>query len=120
MKTQTLLTAAVLFSLFSCKSGNENNDYDRNALDSAALAAIDTESYKAHVEKLSSDEFEGRLPFTKGDTLTVNYIKDQFSSLGLEPGNGDSFFQEVPLVAISSSPSQTKLAFKGKEGEFVH
>lgn len=117
MKTQTLLTAAVLFSLFSCKSGNENNDYDRNALDSAALAAIDTESYKAHVEKLSSDEFEGRLPFTKGDTLTVNYIEDQFSSLGLEPGNGDSFFQEVPLVAISSSPSQTKLAFKGKEGD---
>lgn len=117
MKTQTLLTAAAVFSLFSCQSTDENNGYDRNALDSAAIAAIDTESYKAHVEKLSSDEFQGRLPFTKGDTLTVNYIKDQFTELGLEPGNGDSFFQEVPLVAISSSPSQTKLEFKGQDGD---
>lgn len=115
-KTQALLTSLALLGLFSCQSSNENSNYDGNTLDSAAMAAIDTDSYRAHVEKLSSDEFQGRLPFTKGDTLTVNYLQDQFSELGLEPGNGDSYFQEVPLVSITSSPIQTQLEFKGKAG----
>lgn len=116
MKTPSLLTASILFSLFSCQPGNEPTNYDPNALDSAAIAAIDTDTYRKHVEILSSDEFQGRLPFTKGDTLTVNYIRDRFSELGLEPGNGDSYFQEVPLVAITSTPTTTNLTFNGAEG----
>lgn len=119
MKTHPLLTVALLFGLASCQSNDKNSDYDRNALDSAAMAAIDTESYRTHIEKLSSDEFQGRLPFTKGDTLTVNYIKDQYTQLGLEPGNGESYFQEVPLVAITSSPTSQQLQFNGTDGELT-
>src|SRR5690606_863577 len=58
----------------------------------------------------------GRKPFTKGDTLTVNYIEEQFKAIGLEPGNGDSYFQEVPMVEITSKPVEPNLTFKGKNG----
>ena len=66
--------------------------------------AIDADSYITYVKTLSSDEFLGRMPFTKGDTLAVNYIADEFENIGLEPGNGNSYFQEVPMVGITSSP----------------
>ena len=76
---------------------------------------IDTESYTAYVKTLSSDEFLGRMPFTKGDTLTVNYIADEFERIGLEPGNGDSYFQEVPMVGISSTPTKPLVFNNGDE-----
>lgn len=100
--------------LFSCKQ--QTSMYDPNTLDSAALEAITETSYKAHIATLASDEFMGRKPFTKGDTLTVNYIAEQFKALGLEPGNGDSYFQEVPMVEITSQPASPTLTFTGKNG----
>src|ERR1700733_6093202 len=65
------------------------------------LPAIDTAALLAHTKKLSSDEFEGRGPGTKGEELTVNYLVDQFTKLGLKPGNTDgTYVQKVPLVGI--------------------
>src|SRR5690554_14900 len=84
--------------------------------DSAALNSISEENFVNTVKTLSSDDFEGRMPFSAGETKTINYIKDQFENLGLEPGNGDSFFQEVPLVETISSPME-ELVFKGSNGE---
>ena len=62
---------------------------------------MSVESYAAAVRTLSSDEFEGRGPSTPGEQLTVDYLVEQFQAAGLEPGNGDSFFQAVPLVALT-------------------
>src|SRR5207245_4294156 len=57
---------------------------------------------------LSSDEFEGQSPRTKGEELSIKYISDQFKSVGLKPGNPDgSYFQEVPLAGIKSDPHMT-------------
>ncbi|HUH17725.1 M28 family metallopeptidase [Albibacterium sp.] len=105
-----LLIAAA--SLAACN--NTENKLDAN--DSAAINSISEESFVNAVKTLSSDEFEGRMPFTEGETKTINYIKEQFESIGLEPGNGDSYFQEVPLVETTSSPMK-ELVFKGKGGE---
>jgi Zn-dependent M28 family amino/carboxypeptidase len=59
-----------------------------------------------HVRVLSSDEFEGRAPGTAGEELSVNYLKAEFSKLGLLPGNPDgTYIQDVPLVGIVSTPS---------------
>lgn len=49
---------------------------------------------------LSSDEFEGRSPGTPGGIKAVTYIERRFKELGLEPGNGDSYRQEVPLMRV--------------------
>ncbi|MBN3521943.1 M20/M25/M40 family metallo-hydrolase [Algoriphagus lutimaris] len=55
--------------------------------------------------KLASDEFMGRMPFTEGERVTVNYLEKEFKAMGLEPGNGDSYFQDVPLVSIQTLPA---------------
>jgi Zn-dependent M28 family amino/carboxypeptidase len=70
------------------------------------LPAIDTKELLAHVKALSSDEFEGRAPGTKGEELSVTYLADQFKNVGLKPGNTDgTYFQKVPLVGITPAPA---------------
>ena len=60
--------------------------------------------YRAHVERLSSDEFEGRAPGTAGEQKTLAYIEQQFRAAGLEPGAGNSFLQAVPVVEVETHP----------------
>lgn len=62
----------------------------------------DEQLYREVVKTLASDEFLGRKPFTKGETLTLDYLEKTFKKVGLKPGNGDSFFQEVPMVEIEA------------------
>lgn len=83
--------------------------------DSAAIKAINEQSFAKHIRILASDEFKGRKPFTLGETKTINYLKTEFEKLNLKPGNGKSFFQEVPMVDIKSIPEE-KLIIKGKTG----
>ena len=59
------------------------------------------DSLVKHIIVLASDSFQGRKPFTLGETRTVDYLQNQFRSLGLEPGNGNSYLQEVPMVQIT-------------------
>src|ERR1700716_4604991 len=69
------------------------------------LDVITPDGMLAHIKALSSDEFEGRAPGTKGEELSIKYIEDQFKKIGLKPGNPDgSYFQEVPLAGIKSAP----------------
>jgi Zn-dependent M28 family amino/carboxypeptidase len=70
------------------------------------LPAVDIDAMLAHTKILSSDEYEGRGPGTKGEQLAVTYIADQFKKAGLQPGNNDgSYFQKVPLVGITAKPA---------------
>jgi len=80
--------------------------------DAQALQAINTNSFAQHIGILASDDFLGRKPFTAGETKSINYLKSEFEKLGLKPGNGHSFFQEVPMVEIKSAP-QTTMVFSG-------
>ena len=70
------------------------------------LPALDLDQLLAHTKTLSSDEFEGRAPGTRGEDLSVNYLADQFKKVGLKPGNTDgTYFQTVPLVGITPTPA---------------
>ena len=71
------------------------------------IPEISESAIDEYLGQLASDEFLGRKPFTEGETKTINYIKSNLEAIGLEPGNGDSFFQEVPLVEITPSVSET-------------
>jgi hypothetical protein len=66
------------------------------------LAPISAVEYERHVATLSSDEFEGRKPGTAGERKTVEYLINEFKKLGLKPGNGSSWLQEVPIVEITA------------------
>jgi len=60
--------------------------------------AIVAADFIERVKTLASDEFEGRGPGSPGETLTVEYLRAQMQRIGLQPGNGDSFFQDVPMT----------------------
>jgi Zn-dependent M28 family amino/carboxypeptidase len=67
-----------------------------------------------HTAVLASDEFEGRAPASAGETLTIEYLKQQFMDLGLEPGNGEDWFQEVPVTSVTTAPTAV-LTVAGQE-----
>ena len=89
--------------------------------DAKALAAsyqsITGQELADHVKVLASDKFGGRSPSTEGEKLTLDYLTKEFKALGFEPGNGDSYFQEVPLVSIEASPDMT-LSIGGKDYQY--
>lgn len=66
-------------------------------------ASITEQEIGEHLAILASDEFGGRAPNSPGEILTTDYIAAQFAHIGLEPGNGESYFQNVPLVDITAS-----------------
>src|ERR1700731_4742995 len=79
----------------------------------AALRSFSGDRLLGHIRTLSSDEFEGRGPGSKGEQLTIKYLEDQYRSSGLEPGNPDgAYLQSVPLVSITPDKSM-KLTFTG-------
>ena len=106
MKNYLMLLVVILF--LSCKSNNKTTE---------ELAEVDQTTIAKHIERLASDEFLGRKPFTEGEVRTVNYLKDEFEKIGVLPGNGDSFFQDVPMVEITGTPSE-KMVISGKDGSF--
>jgi Zn-dependent M28 family amino/carboxypeptidase len=78
--------------------------------------AMTEAAYRRHIEILASDEFGGRAPGSPGEELTVDYLVQQFESLGLEPANGGSYTQDVPLAWVEAS-NNPDLVFSGGEGE---
>jgi Zn-dependent M28 family amino/carboxypeptidase len=78
--------------------------------------AISEADYRRHIETLASDEFGGRAPASPGEQLTVDYLTQVFTDLGLEPGNGDSYVQDVPLASVNLT-NNPELVVSGGAGE---
>jgi len=76
---------------------------DPNAAIDAAGKAITAEVLRDHVTKLSSDEFEGRGPTTRGDQAARAYLSDQLKALGYEPGDGTAWEQPFELVGVKAA-----------------
>ena len=76
---------------------------------------IDDTIFADHVRVLASDEFQGRKPGTPGEDKTVGYLIEHFRKLGLRPGNGESYVQQVPLVQIAAGADST-LIVSGPKG----
>ena len=82
----------------------------------AVATGISAETLLAETLILASDEFEGRAPGSAGEELTVNYLVEQFSAIGLTPGNPDgTWVQDVPLVGISPLAPQNLVISNGAE-----
>jgi len=71
----------------------------------AFSTGINAADFAELVKTLASDAFEGRAPGSRGEQLTVDYIRDQMQRIGLQPGNGDSWFQEVPMTETIADPA---------------
>ncbi len=86
----SLILSVVIFS--SC------SDYKQ------AESTINEEDMTKIVKEFSSDEFQGRKPFTIGEEKTVEYLEREYKRIGLEPANNGSFIQEVPMVEVTNIP----------------
>jgi len=76
----------------------------------AAEPQISLATLTTATQILSSDRYEGRAPTTAGEELAVNYIAERFRQAGLQPGNNGSWFQNVPLVETTATPSPLRIA----------
>ena len=105
MKSHTLRTTIALTALSALGCGD--------SYVTPALRVIDEAGLREHIQTLASDEFEGRAPSSHGEELTVRYLADAFQQMGLQPGNGDSYFQDVPLVE-TVVPNNPALTIRGR------
>ena len=67
---------------------------------------ITKEEILSHIKYLSSDNLEGRFPGTRGDTLTQNYIINEFQKYKLKPAGEKGYLQPLEMV--------TQVELKGK------
>ena len=94
---QRVLALFLLSGLASLLSGcQESLDGQKSAVTSAQ---IDSVRLSETVRVLASDEFYGRAPGGPGEALTVNYLIERFTALGLDPaGEQGGWTQSVPLI----------------------
>lgn len=80
------------------------------------LAPLSEANFRAHLEQIASDPFEGRQPSSAGELRTITYLAAAFKDAGLSPGNGTDWFQQVPLVAVTAT--QTSPVTVTEVGDF--
>ena len=123
MQKTAALIAALALTTAACSSREERPATDQvpgptPTVQRTAIGDMpdpDMAAVLAHTKALSSDEYQGRAPGTKGEELTVAYLTDQFRKMGLKPGNTDgTYVQKVPLVGITPTPS-TLVVRKGSD-----
>jgi Zn-dependent M28 family amino/carboxypeptidase len=105
----TLAALAAAFALAACERA-PSPAAPEPAPPAAAAHTFSPEITEADfvemVRTLASDEFEGRAPGSRGEELTVEYIRAQYERIGLQPGgeNG-SWYQTVPMVETTADES---------------
>lgn len=92
ISTITLISIVFVFS--SCGNKGQVNSTNQNK--------INVDELKSWISVLASDDFQGRFPGTIGEEKTVTYLEEQFKMVGAKPGNGQSYYQDVPLLQITS------------------
>jgi hypothetical protein len=74
-----------------------------------APATISEATLTTLTQILSSDAFEGRAPTTPGEEKTVSLLAERFQKAGLQPGNNGSWYQNVPLVETTATPTPLRI-----------
>ncbi|MBE7171464.1 MAG: M20/M25/M40 family metallo-hydrolase [Williamsia sp.] len=108
-RTSLFLAALIISALTSCTSSSSSPG------EQDGLQAFSADSLGHHIAVLAADSFMGRKPFTEGETRTINYLKEQFAAAGLEPGNSNSYFQDVPMVNLATKAAPTMEVESAKE-----
>ncbi len=122
MRSPLLLSLALLAALSACKRETPETTAPEPAAPAAPAAPahafsseINPADFSELVKTLASDEFEGRGPGTPGEDKTVAYIQAQMERIGLKAGNGDSYFQTVPMMETTADENTAMtIDVKGK------
>jgi len=115
MKSSTFalcLLASCCTMLASC---SESPSPDRQTADSTPV--ISGDAVFAHVALLADDLYEGREAGKRGYQLAAKYVATQFSTMGLAPGNDDSYFQTVTFATANVVEGSRALTVSSDSGD---
>ncbi len=102
MKKTTLLLVALL-PILTVLAQKKNKTIDK------AGNSITAADLRKHLYIVASAENEGRDTPSPGLERAANYIEEHFKSVGLKPGNGDSYRLQYPLYRDSMISSSVKV-----------
>jgi len=108
-RNSLLIVTLLLTALSTAGAANEHTVAAPAAADQASQIEADL---RRHISVLASDEFGGRAPASPGEKLTTDYIAGQFKALGLAPGNGASYLQQVAVTEVTTG-ADTRLSLRG-------
>jgi Zn-dependent M28 family amino/carboxypeptidase len=91
------IVSSLLFIRCNQSTGTADSNYTEDGFN-----AFSADTLAKDIQMLASDSFMGRKPFTEGETKAINYLQQRFQEVGLEPGNGSSYFQDVPMVNVAT------------------
>ena len=90
----TSLVSVSTIAISACTSSERENAAPKAKPPIASVAELGR-----RIERLSSDDFEGRAPATPGGQAASQYIADEMKAAGLLPmGENGSYFQSVELT----------------------
>jgi len=85
----------------------------------AALDGIQPSSLRDDLKFIASDELEGRDSPSHGLDLAADYIAAQFRRAGLEPGAGDSYFQNASMLVEEPNYSNFELTLSSGDRQLA-
>jgi Zn-dependent M28 family amino/carboxypeptidase len=118
MRALSLALLSIL-ALTGCKKVDDTATpaaVDISALPEITVPELSEATMKDVTRELSLDSYEGRAPGSAGEEKTVAFLIDRFKKAGLEPGNGTSWTQDVPLVEILAK-NVSALSVADKQGK---
>ena len=85
------------------------------------IEAIDSNKIKAHVTYLADDKLLGRKPGKPGYQMAVDYVVNQYKTLGLKPaGENNTFLQKVILLNTKLLKNSENVSLTLPNGNVMH
>ena len=69
-----------------------------------AYAPIDEAEMRALIAPLASDAFEGRMPGTRGEQMTVEFLAARLKQVGVAPGMADGSYEQRFAIPSQKKP----------------
>lgn len=107
--TTLFLSSLTLLAFVSCSTNNQVLDAENS---------INEKDLENHIITLSSDEFQGRKPFTIGEEKTTEYLANELQKMGIKGAYNGNYFQNVPLVEMNYTPDKI-VAINTKNGQLL-
>ena len=116
----TISLAGLALAVTACSSDEQAVDVAAQSAAQSAAPVADatqhiTEDYIREVMiEISSDEYEGRGPATKGDLMTREFIIKEMQEIGLQPAAADGGWEQpFQMVSVNTLPPEDGWTFEG-------
>jgi Zn-dependent M28 family amino/carboxypeptidase len=104
-----ICTLSIIFVCCNVDTKTASSDYTEDG-----FAVFNADTLRDDITILAADSLMGRKPFTAGETKAINYLQKRFAEVGLEPGNGGSYLQDVPMVNIETKADSVMQVLSAK------